>query len=347
MIMNIQKWKQEYETLKSFTSAHPEIQISVTEVSIPQEFRDDFYRQFDIIRDAVVEDRFASLPPDVGNLCRNYTLEEQSVTQRLGLDGIWIPADLLNFLHDPAVGLKRAVYNRLFELVQGKITPEEFEQMADADITAAIAGLFRLGYEPWAALVLIRALDPDRVFGVELNEDYEPILGEFKEMAFGRQFHHVAMRIPEFILHSRKLDRHIAVKMPLAREVETYYIPIEPPVKPKKRTGDTSYVLDNRMMFLSFVDDFGKIPVFADIHKRTINSPDLTIEFSMKQDLDDPDTVLGFRKRVEIMKPRLGGCLVIIDSGEETDIAKPSENIDVIAAGTDPSRLESIIDKLA
>lgn len=57
------------------------------------------------------------------------------------------------------------------------------------------------------------------------------------------------MRIPEFILHSKKLDRNVAVKMPLALEVETYYIPFEPPVKPKKRTGDTSYALDSRMMF--------------------------------------------------------------------------------------------------
>ncbi|MBN2320099.1 MAG: hypothetical protein JXR49_13530 [Acidobacteria bacterium] len=345
--MTIQKWKQEYDSLKDFTAAHAEIQINMTEISIPQEFRDDFYQRFDMVREAVVEERFASLPLDVDNLSRNYTLEEKSVTEQLGLDDIWVPADLLSFLHKPKAGLKRALYNRLFELVQEKITPEEFEQMADADLAAALVDLFCLGYEPWAALALIRLFDPDKAFSVLLDEDFKPYLGELKEIAFGRQFHHVAMRIPEFVLHSKKLDRHIAVKMPLAREVETFYIPIEPPVKPRKRTGDTSYVLDRRMMFLSFVDDLDKIPVFADIHKRTIKSPDLTVEFLMKKDLADPEAVIGFRKRVEIMKPRLGGCLVVMDPGEDADMAKPAENIDVIAAGIDPSRLESIIDKLA
>ena len=67
----------------------------------------------------------------------------------------------------------------------------------------------------------------------------------------------------------------------------------------------------------------------------------------MKQDLKDPDAILGYRKRVEIMKPKLGGCLLIMDPGEDADTAKPSENIDVIAAGIDPSQLESIIEKLA
>lgn len=345
--MTTEKWKQEFDALNNLTAAHPEIRIDPWEVSIPQEFRDDFYRQFDRIRSAVVQEHFASLPLDVDSLCRNYTLEETSAVERLGLDGIWIPADLLNFLHDPRVGLSRALYNRLFELVQGKINPADFERLAGADLGAAIVDLFRLGYEPWAALVLMRALEPDRIYGVELDEDSKPIPGELKEIAFGRQFHHVAMRIPEFILHSGRLDRNVAVKMPLAREVETYYIPVEPPVKPKKRTGDTSYALDRRMMFLSFVDDLDKIPVFADIHKRTIQGPDLTVEFIMRRDLEDPDTVQGYRRRVEIMKPRLGGCLVVMDPLEAENVGKPADNIDIIAAGTDPARIEAIVGRLA
>jgi len=345
--MAIQNWRQEYDNLKNFTAAHPEIQISRSEISIPRELRDAFYRQFDVVRNTVVQERFASVPLDVESLSTNYTQDEKNVVERLGLDRIWVPTDLSDFLHDPKTGLTRVLYNRLFELVQGKITPEEVEQMADIDLTASIGDLFRLGYEPWAALALIRLLEPDQVFSVLLDEDLNPYLGELKEIAFGRQFHHVAMRIPEFVLHSGRLNRHIAVKMPLAREVETYYIPIEPPVKPRKRTGDTSYVLDSRVMFLSSVDDPDKIPVFADIHKRTIKSPDLMVEFLMKKDLEDPDAVLGYRKRVEIMKPGLGGCLVVMDPEEGADIEKPAENLDVIAAGIDPSRLTAVINKLA
>jgi hypothetical protein len=181
---------------------------------------------------------------------------------------------------------------------------------------------------------------------VGLDEEFEPIACELKEIAFGRQFHHVAKRIPEFIVHSKKLDKNIAVKMPLTREVETYYIPFEQPVKPKKRTGDTSYVLDTRMMFLSVVPDLGKIPVFADIHARTIKSPDLTIEFMTRWEMRDPESVEGARNRISIMKPRLGGCVVLIDPDRDAEAPDPPENMDIVAAGFDPSRLEAMIDRM-
>jgi len=43
------------------------------------------------------------------------------------------------------------------------------------------------------------------------------------------------------------------------------------------------------MMFLTVVPDLKKTPVFADLHERTINGPDLTIEFLMEQDLSDSE----------------------------------------------------------
>lgn len=346
--MSIQpQWKQKYDVLKDYVKANPEIYIDVREVSIPEHLRDEFYKHFDGVRNAVVESCYGSLPMEVDTLRRNYIQSEKELTELLGLERIELPVDLSSFLHNPKEGLVRALYNRLFEMVQGKITVDDFERMADSDLTATAAELFRLGYEPWAALTLIRLLEPDGAFGVELNEDYEPFVVELKEIAFGRQFHHPAMRIPEFILHSKKLDRHIAVKMPLAREVDTYYIPYEPPVKPKKRTGDTSYVLDSRVMFLSIVPDLKKIPVFADIHARTIKSPDLTVEFLTEQDLANPDAIVQVQKRVEIMKPRLGGIIVVMNPEPESDIVKPTGNIDTFVVGLDPLKLQPVIDKLA
>jgi hypothetical protein len=218
--------------------------------------------------------------------------------------------------------------------------------MAHNDIDGIAAEFFRLGYESWAALALLILLEPDKAYGVGLDEEFEPVVCELKEIAFGRQFHHVAKRIPEFILHSRRLDRNVAVKMPLGREVETYYIPFEQPVKPKKRTGDTSFVLDARMMFLSIVPDLGKIPVFADIHARTIKSPDLTIEFMTPGEAGDSEALEAIKNRVGIMQPRLGGCVVLIDPDKGPAAAGAVENVAFIAAGFDASRLEGIVDRL-
>ncbi len=340
--MTIQpQWKQKYDVLKDYITANPEIHIDMSEISIPEHLRDKFYKYFDDVRNAVVEARYGSLPPEVDALRRNYTQSEKELTELMGLELIKLPVDLLSFLHNPKEGLARGLYNRLFEMVQGKITTDDFERMADSDFTATAEGLFRLGYESWAGLTLICLLEPDGAFGVELNENYEPFVVELEEIAFGRQFHHTAKRIPEFILHSKKLDRHIAVKMPLAREVDNYHI------KSKKHTGDTSYVLDSRVMFLAIVPDLEQIPVFADIHARTIKGPDLMVEFLTEQDLSNEDVVVQVQKRVEIMKPRLGSSVVVMNPKPDSDIVKPAGNIDTFSVGLDPLKLQPIIDKLA
>jgi hypothetical protein len=346
--MSIQpQWKQKNDRLKDYIAAHPEIYISVNEISIPEHLRDGFYKHFDDVRNTVVEEYYGSLPLDVDALCRNYVESEKELTELLGLKRIELPVDLSSFLHNPKEGLVRGLYNRLFEMVQGKITADDFNRMADSDLAATAAEMFRLGYESWAALTLIRLLKPDEAFGIELNEDHEPFAVKIEEIAFGRQFHHPARRVPEFILHSKKLDMHIAVKMPLAREVDGYYIPYEPPVKPKKQTGDTSYVLDSRVMFLSIVPDLNKIPIFADIHARTIESPDMTVDFLTKQDLTNPDKIVQVQKHVKIMKPRLGGSIVVMNPEPESDIVQTTGNIDTFAVGLDPLRLLPVIDKLA
>ncbi len=347
--MNIQpQWKQKYDVLKDYIRTNPEIHIDVSEVSIPEHLRDEFYKHFDEIRNLFIESSYASLPLEMDALCRNYIRSEKELTELLELKRIKLPVDLWSFLHNPKEGLVRWLYNRLFEMVQGKISVDDFEQMADSDLTATAAELYRLGYEAWAAITLILSLEPDGAFEVGLDEDHEPSVLELKEIAFGRQFHHPAKRIPEFIVHSKKLDRHIAVKMPLAREVDAYYIPFEIPKRMLKyRTGDTSYALDSRVMFLSILQDLKEIPVFLDMHTREIKSPDLTVEFLTQQDLASPDEIGQVQKRVEIMKPRLGGSIVVMNPEAAPDMVKPAGNMHAFAVGLNPLKLQPIVDKLA
>ncbi len=339
-------WNQKYQVLKDYIKSNPGIYIDMNEVSIPENLRDGFYKRFDDVRNAFVNERFGNLPVEMDTICRNYILAEKELTRILGIKDVELPVDLSSFLHNPKESLGRGIFRRLFEMVQGRIPEDDFERMADNDLVSGAWEMFRLGYESWMALSLILMLEPDEAFGVELDEDFEPFVVKLKEIAFGRQFHHPAKRIPEFILHSKKLDTHIAVKMPLAREVGAYYIPFEPPKKTSDRTGDTSFVLDYRMIFLSVVNDLKKIPVFADIHARTIKGPDMMIEFLMEQDLADSETVSQVQKRVEIMKPVKGCTAVIMNPEPESDDVKTVGNFNTFAVGLDPSKLQQIIDKL-
>jgi hypothetical protein len=339
-------WKQEYKLFGDFIASYPEIVITTNEVSIPQKVREEFYRHFDGVRRAILEAYYSTLPAEVEMLSDNYLRIEKEITELLGVDRIIVPVDLFSFLHSPRDGLIRTFYNKLFDLLQGKVTVETFEKRAGDDLRAAAADLYRLGYELWAALVLIKLLDPDQAFLVDLEDDYKPILRELKDISFGRQAHHPTMRIPEFVLHSRKINTYVAVKMALAREIETFIVPIKPPVRPRKKTGDTSFALDSRVMILSFMPTRDEIPVIADIYDQTLTSPDLMIEYITGSELDNPSSLDQVKYHRDAMRPKLGMCLILIDADGKTGLEGVPENVRTVAAGFDQSQLQSIVDTL-
>ena len=339
-------WKREYQAISDFIAAHTEIVINRNEISIPQDLRDEFYRGFDNIRRAVVKDHYSALPAEIGFLSNNFLQIEDEIMKLFRLERIWMPMDLYRFLRNPEEGLIRMLYNRTFDMLQGKITAEDFEKQAGEDLRAAAAALYRLGYEWWAALAFIKLMDPDEAYQVDLDDDYEPVLTEMKEIAFGRQAHHPTIRIPEFVIHSRKINKYVGVKMPLAREVETLVVRFKPPVKPRKKTGDTSLALDSRTMLLSFMESKDKIPIIADIYECTLTNPHWMIEYVTAEESRDPVAMEEVKHHMKALKPKLGTCLILIDPEDESGLEDMPENTRIVAAGFDQSKLLAAINEL-
>lgn len=339
-------WKEEYKSLCQFVEDHSEIVIIPKEISIPQNLRDEFYEKFDKTRVALVESQYRALPVDVDTLCSHFLEIEKAVVAQLGIERVSMPVDLHSFLHTPKEGMTRAIYNRLFDLLQGKITAEVFEQQFVDDLTSSALELYRLGYEWWAGLTVIKLLEPDEAYLVDLDDDYKPVLAEFKEIAFGRQAHHPTMRIPEFVVRSKKLGRYVAVKMAIAREVETYVAKFKPPVRPKKRTGDTSSALDSRVMLLSFLSSKEEIPVLADTYELTLTNPDWMVECITASEFQDPAALAEVKNRAASLNPKLGMCLIVMDH-DGSELQPLAESIYPISIGFDETKLQPVVSGLA
>lgn len=335
--------------MKLFLAEHPEIVITPTEISVPQPVRDEFYARFDRVRGAMVDERYASLPLDVETLCRSYQEIEREVVALLGIERIAMPVDLASFLHTPKDGLARILYNRLFDLLQGKTELGNFEAQSATDLDAVAADLYRLGYEWWAALTMILLLDPDQAFRVEFDEDYKPFLTDLTEISFGRQAHHPTIRIPEFALRLRASGRYVAVKMAIAKELEGYVVRFKPAVKPKKRTGDTSLVLDSRAMLLSFMSGPNDIPVIADIYERTLTSPDWIIEYVTEGEYQDGGAIAQVRHHVDGLKPKRGAFVIVVGAagpGSEEPKEAISEGVYAVAPGFERTKLQAVVERV-
>ena len=342
------RWEGEVRGLRGYIESHPEIGIGADEVCIPGEWRAGFYQRFDTIRRAVVESWDPSLYAEVRALSQSFLAAERRLSETLSLE-VGLAQDLSSFLRSPAEGLMRLIHGRLFELIQGKISGEDFARLAAGDLAAGAAGMFRIGYETWAALAMILLLEPDGIWGIALDGDGRPLTTEMREIAFGRQFHHPARRIPEFVFHSKKLGGHVAFKMPLAGEVNAYRVPVEMPTQRllRNRNGDSSSVLGPRMIFLSVVRDLKDIPIFADLHKRTVHGPDLSIECVTDRDLAAPEILGQIQNRLDILRPRLGGTLALVDAKSKPQAFTTARKMRVVSAGLEASGFQPVVDALA
>ena len=336
-------WKNEYARLGKYLAAHSEIVIAKNEVSIPQHLRDEFYRIFDDIRRAVAAEHLDALPVGARTLNERYMQIEKEVVELLGVKEIGMPIDLHVFLHNPDEILIRAVYNCLFDFIQGKIDEAEFERLTEKSIAFHVTELFRLGYERWVGLELIKILEPEEAFLVGLDDDLKPCLRELETISFGKQWHHPTMRLPEFVIRSRRFNSLVAVKMALSAEINEYFVQVKPMGRPKRRTGDTSFALDSRVVLLSFIDDEKKIPVYADIFECTRTPPDWLIEFA---DINAPggaeEVFFRIQRHMEILDPKFG-CTLIAPSDEfQVDSEMIPENVRLISPGFDTAKLEAL-----
>ncbi len=337
-------WQDAYRRLEEFVAARPDIIITASRVSLPDDARDEFYRRFDTVRDAFVQEHAAALPAEAAALVESYGQVEKEILTRLGLEGVAMPTSLATFLHDPPKGLASALFDGLFELVQGKVDLATFDRQARAKLEATTTELGRVGYPYWVSLSLLKLLEPDQVFQVGLDSESRPVPQAAKEIPFGHPVPHPVLRLPEFIVHSRRIDRYVALKLELASEIASYHTDNRGERKRAMRTlGQTFSSLGPRLLLLYRLTGLDAIPIVADIKLPQVSSPDLTLECS-GQGSPDWDVL---QSRSTLLQPQLGTYVVAREPKTETDLLPPRENLRRLTVGLDAAKLEPIFQSLA
>jgi hypothetical protein len=336
-------WRVAYESLTNFTAAHPEIRIDESRVSIPDGVRGEFYRLYDSITEAFVQENESALPGKEITLAERYKQIEREVFDLLGLDGVAMPASLDIFLHNPKQGLTRALFDRLFDLLQGKVDLEIFEQQALKQLDKTVTELGRWGYPYWVSLSLVRLLDPDEAFQVALDSQTRPILKELKNIPFGHPPPHPTLRLPDFIVHSRRINKYLALKLELASEIGTYTTDNRGERKQAMRNcGDTSSGLGPRVMLIYVVARPEEIPIVADLNTCQVAHPDIVVECQAQEAAAWDEAMLHY----DVLQPKLGTYIVLRETALETNLQSPSANLNPLAVGLDQAKLQLVIEAL-
>lgn len=346
-------WQEVYSELTDFIAEHSEIEIGVSRVCLPDSVRPEFYRLFNDVRKAFVEEKFSNLLNEATPLSQNYLKAEQEVTELLRLDDISMEASLHRFLHDPIDQLIRGLFNPLFDLLKGRINAEKYEEGAARNIEASFRPLYQLGYEKWMALSLVKLLKADKSFQVILPQmNSEEALKhcsdpsgvevlppqESKSISFDQE---LILTVPDFIVHSAKINRYVSARSELrpamlraanASEQRKWY-PL-----------DSVVALGPGLTLVYMADSPEEVSLVAD--KERICRPELIVECRGQEGWYEKEDLEKVRPHHDSLKPILGSYIVSLEPVPNQEPEKQEVGIHILTAGFDQSKLEPIVSVL-
>lgn len=340
-------WVDRFSELKQYIERNPSIKISPNVVAIPSNVRPEFYRLFDSVRVEFIKDNFPQLITMASDLSTSYTKVEAEVISYLSLNEISLPTSLNWFLRDPVNGLMRLLFDPLFNLIKGKVSPEQFAEEATQKINDGFKDFFRQGFERWVVLALITLLKADKIYEVPCREldtssmegqltvgvieetPPEPI--EAKRIVLQRSIA-PAFIVPNFIIHSAVLDSYVSMRLEFGE------VPIKARQVSSEREWLGAYVINRDPLakpdLLLFVDEnLQNLNLIADLSR--VCRPDMVIECV---ELDWPETE---QKRLVLQydhfQPSLGTFVVSRGPAPESIVKALSPSLQPAESATHTS----------
>ena len=308
-MMTVQKsWRVSLATLLNFVAATPGIRISRNQVSIPADVRDTFYQYFDAVREDLVKAEADDCVAWAKLAGARYLQQEQAFKAMTGLESIVLPSSLDAFLHEPVKSFSRPLFEPLLDVLQEKLTVDQFEAQTRRLIENDLLKLTRISYEAWLAVTIMNQLEPDEMYRVGLQpEATDParlmVLERASTVSFGFQPKNVALRIPDVVFHSRLSQRFFASRFEYVGEIGNY----EKSLKKKKdqiQDGDTSGYMGHRGLLIYRMAGKNNVPLIANRERREVSSPDVYLEYISASECERPEIREGVLQRLSILTPR-------------------------------------------
>jgi len=343
---------QAYEDLLIFIRNNPEIEIQEFATSIPEHVRREFYLRFNAARKAFVDERFPGLLPRAAELQQNYAEAERDLAGFIVWEETPETNRIQRFLYDVSDGMIRELFDPLFDLLKGKESLDGFVQTGTAKISANWPALFQGGYEKWVVLTLVNLLAPDRLLRVDARplkqgeraksaayapwDDVPPPL-DAKDFYFS-QPRNAVLSVPDFILHSIKLNRFIGFRSEFR---DGLYKGLNPSQKRDWLPLDTDLqlLLESGPTLVYVADEPEQIAMIADATR--FSRPDLIMLCLDTKETERERALEMLGRMDERIVPRIG-CLGILTEPWPEPVGSDAR-IRFLNVGFDPSRLREVI----
>ncbi len=375
------KWCDRYEDLKDFVVKNPKVEIGRNElgqeyVAIPREYKPEFLRRFYLTISAFVEEEFPELLERAKPLCQSYLRAEEEIRKNPALSEIKLPPNVQWFIADPVDGLRRELYDTLYDLLKEKISIEQFASQCRRIIPSRNKELSALSYQYWLVISLANLLKPEKFYTVDitvgkssqsivqvLDNEVAPVR-EPEETNIISLHHYPSSSdifvIPDIMIRSTRINRWVALKAEpghatwtannASKNVEWIDIGQEP-LMPELVLVSTSDKLED----IALVRDNKKIarPELALICRESDDWYDTRKDWQMlqfTQNFLNPKLGLHIASRPEVpeeVTKKLEFDKVLNSLSTQEGEEKGIKGIQIANIGLDVSRLEQYVDMLA
>jgi hypothetical protein len=339
--------------LINFIAAHPEIEIGASIVNVPENVRPEFYRAFNEVRLAFMQEKHPKLCIEAQALSNNYLKIEERVTKLLGVTEVSMVENLYGFLKNPGAQLMRELFDPLYDLLKDKISIDTFEEESSRKINAALGELMLSGYNKWVIFSLINLLESDKSFQVPSRE-FSPHYIAYDVFRFGCKeslvppeesrhlsYKHDIARLliaPDVIVHSTRLNRFVSIG---SANVKALGRAANVNEKREWYLLNTITELEPTLNLIYIADSPEEISLVSDQEK--ICRPDLIIKCITRKDCLDEIQLDTIKAQHDNLKPKLGTYIVSKESVQVSPSIFLNEGIRVISVGFDQSKLKPII----
>ncbi len=333
-------WTKFYGELVDFIEDQSGVVIKEDFVSIDKKIRPAFYKKFNKVRASFLAQNYSDWLDEAQFLSTKYMKVEDYLSDRLRLEDVLMPGELERFLSDPMKQVVRDLFDPLFELLQGKIEPEEFEERAEESVHESFQNLYQMGYIKWFVLSWVKNIIPEKIYEVPLPQPSSkqmifhrdrfkqniPFPEETKTLSFevGRR---EVLLIPDFIVRSAKLENYVAFRTQIGKPL-----------------WQASFYNEKRewLSIESFVEEYGITGLKPDL---LLYVGENLEDVSLVSDCDKfcrPDLMVYFLDQLEDVEER--HMKKMEDIRVAHDILKPTKGTCVIAKNHLPANLVELLD---
>jgi hypothetical protein len=359
-------WLQQYKELKRFIHANPSIEITNNSVSIPGDVRAEFYKNFDALRAGFIKDRFVIDLDRAEALSEAYNGISKTVKQGMHLEEIQTSDKLRWFLCDPLNGLMRTLFDPVFDLLKGRLDVDGFGIAAETAVKNVFRPLFAEGYQCWVTLALMQQLSADRLWTVKspissdnletrrgifsaVRDASPPAMTESDKLAFGSATSG-SFLVPEAIVHTEKLQGYAGFVLPSNISL----------LKANSSSKKLEWLNQKQLKQEFGAGDFWPDLLFyvsgesADVLKMIADSECIARPVAIFEIMEDENwcyekNIGPIIRHNQILTPSAGSYVISRTEVNPESFRQlcPPDNIHLINAGYDASRLEPLVSALA